>query len=96
MRHVHFGKARDPYKNNRSKDRGEQHIVEYDEETRSHKALIYDGSNAIGKWEAVTLEQGQKLREPAPLFVKLEEEIVEQEQALLGQEREENEIVLED
>ena len=75
---------------------GDLHINEYEEETRSHKALVYDGSNAIGKWEAVTLEQGQALRQPSPLFVKLEEDIVEQEQALLGQEREEPEITLDE
>lgn len=75
---------------------GELDIKEYHEETRSHKALVYDGTNAIGKWEAVTLEQGQALRKPSPLFVKLEEEIVEQEKALLGQEREEHEISLDE
>ncbi len=75
---------------------GEQKIVEYQEETRSHKALTYDGSAAIGKWEAVTLEQGQKLRQPSPLFVKLEEEIIEEEKARLGQVREENDILPEE
>lgn len=75
---------------------GEQKIVEYQEETRSHKALTYDGSAAIGKWEAVTLEQGQKLRQPSPLFVKLEEEIIEEEKARLGQERGENDILPEE
>ena len=75
---------------------GEQKIVEYQEETRSHKALTYDGSAAIGKWEAVTLEQGQKLCQPSPLFVKLEEEIIEEEKARLGQEREENDILHEE
>ncbi|MEO1287695.1 MAG: methionine--tRNA ligase [Chloroflexota bacterium] len=75
---------------------GDLHIKDIQEETRSHKALIYDGSNAIGKWEAQALPQGQALRQPSPLFVKLEEDIIEQEQARLGQAREENEIVLDD
>lgn len=73
---------------------GDLKIEEYQEETRSHKALIYDGSNAIGRWEAQELPQGQALCEPAPLFVKLEEEIVTEEQARLGQTREEHDILV--
>jgi methionyl-tRNA synthetase len=29
---------------------GTQHVVEYQEETRSHEALTYDHSGAIGSW----------------------------------------------
>lgn len=73
---------------------GEQKIVEYTEPTRPHKALIYDGSKAIGKWAKSDLQPGQALREPAPLIVKLEPEIVDKERAYLGAVREEHAIVV--
>ncbi len=71
---------------------GDLNIVEYQEKTRAHKGLVYDGSKAIGKWEKSDLKPGQALREPAPLIVKLEPEIVEKERAYLGQPRDEHEI----
>ncbi|MBL8162549.1 MAG: methionine--tRNA ligase, partial [Anaerolineae bacterium] len=71
---------------------GELKIVEYQEATRAHKALVYDGSAAIGKWAKSTLQPGQALREPAPLIVKLEPEIVDRERGLLGQPRDEHPI----
>ncbi|MBE2267184.1 MAG: class I tRNA ligase family protein, partial [Anaerolinea sp.] len=73
---------------------GDLNIVEYAEETRSHKGLVYDGTKAIGKWEAQTLTPGQALREPKALYIKLEPEIVEQERSYLGAPREEQEIVV--
>jgi methionyl-tRNA synthetase len=73
---------------------GDQHIVEVHEQTRSHKALTYDGSKAIGRWEKSDLQPGQLLREPAPLIVKLEPEIVELERAYLGAQRDEHEIAV--
>jgi methionyl-tRNA synthetase len=73
---------------------GDLKLVTYEEETRSHNALVYDGSQALGKWEARTLPVRQPLREPNPLYVKLEPEMIEIERAKLGQDREENEIVL--
>ena len=66
---------------------GELRIEKYSEETRDHLALVYDGSRAIGAWRASELAPGQKLREPSPLFVKLDPEIVEQERQYLGRER---------
>jgi methionyl-tRNA synthetase len=71
---------------------GELKIEEYPESTRTHKGLVYDGSGAIGRWEKSALKPGQALREPKPLFVKLEPEIVEQERAYLGAPREEHAI----
>jgi methionyl-tRNA synthetase len=71
---------------------GELLIREYQEETRSHQGLVYDGSKAVGTWAKSDLKPGQALREPSPLFVKLEPEIVDQERALLGAEREEHPI----
>ncbi|MFN8529572.1 MAG: methionine--tRNA ligase [Anaerolineae bacterium] len=73
---------------------GDLNIVEYQESTRAHKGLVYDGSKAIGKWALSKLQAGQTMREPAPLFVKLEPEIVERERSYLGQPREEQAITL--
>ena len=73
---------------------GELKIAEYHEATRSHKALVYDGSAAIGRWEISALQPGQKLREPAALYTKLDEAIVDQERAYLGAPRDETPINL--
>jgi methionyl-tRNA synthetase len=62
---------------------GTQHVVEYQEETRAHEALTYDHSGAIGTWTASELPAGQALREPAPLFKKLDESVIEEEYARL-------------
>ena len=62
---------------------GTQHVVEYQEETRSHQALTYDHSGAIGTWARSELPPGQALRPPAPLFKKLDESVVEEEYARL-------------
>jgi len=71
---------------------GDLKIVEYQESTRAHNGLIYDGSKAIGRWEKSDLKPGQALREPKALFVKLEPEIVDKERAYLGAPREEHDI----
>jgi methionyl-tRNA synthetase len=63
---------------------GTQHGVEYQEETRSHQALTYDHSGAIGTWVRSKLPPGQALRQPSPLFRKLDESVVEEEYARLG------------
>ena len=65
----------------------EQRIETYREETRSHQALVYDGSTATGCWEPSDLPLGQRLREPAPLFKKLDESVIEEERSRLGQPR---------
>ena len=62
---------------------GTQQVVEYQEETRSHEALTYDHSGAIGTWATSELPAGQALREPAPLFKKLDESVIEEEYARL-------------
>ena len=71
---------------------GDLRIETYSEETRDHLALVYDASGAIGEWRASELPPGQTLRQPSPLFVKLDPEIVEQERQYLGRERVEGEI----
>jgi methionyl-tRNA synthetase len=58
-------------------------VETYEEETRSHEALTYDHSGAIGKWAPSALPAGQALREPAPLFRKLDEGVIEEEYARL-------------
>jgi methionyl-tRNA synthetase len=73
---------------------GDQKIVEYNEATRPHKGLVYDGSKAIGTWTKSDLKPGQALREPSPLIVKLEPEIVDKERAFLGAPRDEGAIVV--
>jgi methionyl-tRNA synthetase len=67
---------------------GTQHVVEYEEEARlggvrSHEALNYDRGRAIGTWTPSELPPGQALRQPAPLFKKLDESVVEEEYARL-------------
>lgn len=66
---------------------GDLTIETYHETTRSHRALVYDGSKAIGRWEQSDLQPGQKLREPEALFIKLDPETVEKEREALGKPR---------
>jgi len=63
---------------------GTQQVVTYEEETRSHEALTYDHSGAVGTWAVSALPAGQALREPAPLFKKLDESVIEEEYARLA------------
>jgi methionyl-tRNA synthetase len=63
---------------------GRQSTETFTEENgRRHVALGYDHSQATGRWEPGALRPGQALREPAPLFKKLEPEIAEREVARL-------------
>ncbi|MBN1641661.1 MAG: methionine--tRNA ligase [Anaerolineae bacterium] len=54
------------------------------EEERQHLAIRYDASDLQGTWAPSALPVGQALRPPAPLFVKLDESVVEEEHARLG------------
>ncbi|HEX6383864.1 MAG TPA: methionine--tRNA ligase, partial [Anaerolineae bacterium] len=58
---------------------GRQEIVRYDESSRSHEVLVYDGSEASGRWEPSRLGPGQRLERPLALFKKLDEGIVVEE-----------------
>jgi methionyl-tRNA synthetase len=62
---------------------GAQHVVECEEEARSHQALTYDHGGTIGTWAPSALPPGQPLRPPAPLFKKLDESTIEEEYARL-------------
>ena len=63
---------------------GEQRVQSYQERQRSHEALIYDASPGTGAWRPSALPPGQILRQPAPLYRKLEDSVAAEEQARLG------------
>jgi methionyl-tRNA synthetase len=58
---------------------GWQEVVEYQESTRSHKALIYHHGGAVGRWAPSQLPPSQVLRAPAPLYKKLDESVIREE-----------------
>ena len=49
-----------------------------------HTVLHYHPETASGRWEASRIEAGRTLRQPGPLYRKLEPKIVEEERARLG------------
>jgi methionyl-tRNA synthetase len=49
-----------------------------------HTVLRYHGETATGRWEPSQLEPGRVLRQPAPLFKKLEAKIIDEERDRLG------------
>jgi methionyl-tRNA synthetase len=63
---------------------GTQYVQKINDEQGEHNALRYDPSNASGTWKPGTLSAGRSLRQPGPLFRKLEPEIIEQERTRLG------------
>jgi methionyl-tRNA synthetase len=63
---------------------GRQYIDTLQEEQGTHQALRYDGSGVELQWTPSQLPAGQDLRQPKPLFEKLDESIVEEELARLG------------
>jgi methionyl-tRNA synthetase len=64
---------------------GRQYLQMFSETQRSHSALCYDSSQATGRWQPSQLPAGQALRQPRPLFRKLDDDTVEKELArLLG------------
>lgn len=64
---------------------GRQTIKEYHESTRSHRALTFDRDSLTERWQPGQLPPGQKFGAVAPLFKKLDEQIVELERGKLGQ-----------
>ncbi len=65
---------------------GSQRVETYpDAKLGQHTTLTYDPAGATGRWAPSDLKPGQPLRQPGPLFKKLEEKIVEEERARLGQ-----------
>lgn len=63
---------------------GEQIVEERQENSHKHIALTYRSDLEGDGWKPSQLPAGQALREPQPLFHKLDEEIVDQEVARLG------------
>jgi len=57
-----------------------------------HSFLGFDGSVKEAGWKVQFLPPGQKLRQPQPLFVKLDEDIVAKESSRLGSLRENQKI----
>ncbi len=55
---------------------GQLETAPVDDARGSHVVLRYDHSGASGVWQAQKLAAGQLLRKPAPLFVKLDPEVV--------------------
>jgi methionyl-tRNA synthetase len=73
---------------------GDLVIKEYSENGRIHKGLTYDPTKQSGTWTKSAFAQGQKLVDPKPLYVKLDDSIIESERSRLGQPREEHDIVM--
>lgn len=63
---------------------GNLKIETFKESTRSHTALVYEPGKHSQKWAPSKLIAGQALREPKPLFKKLDEKVAEEERAKLG------------
>jgi methionyl-tRNA synthetase len=63
---------------------GKQIVHEYEETTRKHVALTFDGSGMTVQWKASQLPVGQTLGPVNPLFEKLDDRVVEQERGKLG------------
>ena len=55
---------------------GELDTTAVEDDRGSHLVLRYDHGGASGAWQAQTLAAGQPLRKPAPLFAKLDPEVV--------------------
>ncbi len=65
---------------------GRQYTQSFTENERSHAALCYDSSQAIGRWQPSQLPVDQELQRPSPLFRKLDEDVADKELArLLGE-----------
>ncbi len=62
---------------------GTQKIETFAESKSQHEALTYDPAGATGEWKPSNLKAGQLLRQPGPLFKKLEEKVAEEEVARL-------------
>lgn len=63
---------------------GEQRVEEYQETSKSHVALTYDGETAVGVWQRGEIPAGRQLPKPKPLFKKLDESVADKELARLG------------
>lgn len=67
---------------------GEQFVETIEDDLGEHRVLRYRHGEASGRWQLGKLPAGQQLRQPEPLFKKLDVEIVAAERARLGGGRE--------
>ena len=63
---------------------GEQIVENYQESTRSHIALTYNGTTAVGLWQRTEIPVGRQLPKPKPLFKRLETAVAQDELSRLG------------
>ena len=63
---------------------GEQFTQVISDSLGEHEVLRYNPDKASGKWQASQLRAGTNLQKPAPLFKKLDDEIVDLERSRLG------------
>ena len=63
---------------------GSQFTSTVQDELGEHTVLQYNADQAHGSWTPSQLAPGQQLTQPAPLFKKLDEKIVEEERRRLG------------
>ena len=63
---------------------GEQTTEKVQDRLGEHQVLSYQTANASGHWEPSRLQGGEILRQPEPLFKKLDVKIVEEERERLG------------
>ena len=54
---------------------GRQYTRTVSDARGEHEVLLYDHAAATGRWEAGRLAAGQTLRQPRPLFVKLDDDV---------------------
>lgn len=66
---------------------GRQYTQTIKDSLGEHTVLRYDPAGATGKWAPSQLQPGKEIRQPQPLFRKLEPQIVEEERARLGKPR---------
>jgi methionyl-tRNA synthetase len=64
---------------------GKQYTEEISDSIDKHSVLRYRPDEASGRWEPSQLPPGQRLQKPAPLFRKLDANIVEEERDRLGE-----------
>lgn len=63
---------------------GSQFVTNVKDDLGEHNVLRYNHDGASGEWQFNELQPGRLLRQPGPLFKKLEPEIIEQERSRLG------------
>jgi methionyl-tRNA synthetase len=63
---------------------GEQYVEVVKDDLGEHKALRYCPDKATGRWEPSSIQPGKELRQPQPLFKKLDPKIIEEERERLG------------